>query len=209
MIDRISKRIPRKDTEVPDRHFSSPNCQRFQDGLGKAAFAEKTADPSLDDALKQRPSVFPSQLTNLEKDDAIYRWDQPGEAGQPARGWRLLSSQGKNKEALRQIDQVLITHPPGQWPSRLGRHIVAFHGLQLAVQESCPRSKIQALAKEAQDPKDEGWNAYVSATVCFALGDKRGFAEAMTMAEGNPNERVMRKLETNFGKKNYIEAYGS
>jgi len=150
MTDWISRSVSREKSRTPSRHFGSPNCQRFQDGLREGAGEGKTTDSMLESALQQRPSILPAQLRNLERGDAIYRWDQPGEGGRAVRGWRLLSSQGRNREALDQINQVLMAHSQDQWPSRLGRHIVAFHGLQLAVQEGLPRKKIEALAKEAK-----------------------------------------------------------
>ncbi len=108
-----------------------------------------------------------------------------------------------------QISAVLRAHPPSLWPSRrVPRHVVAFHGLQLASTVDAPREEIEQLARASYNPKDMEWNTYVDATKCFILGDRAGFEKAMTAPPSGINGEVLHRLSSHYGKPYWVAYHG-
>ena len=143
-------------------------------------------------------TVRPADL----KRDAIWCWDQPDEMGKP-RGWRARESKS---DQIRELDGVLDRHPQERWPTRLGRHIVAFHRLQLCEYNGDGPEKIRDLVRQSLNPTDPSWNEYAKATGAFLAKDYKSLEQIARRCEGNPNEHFIRALSQN-PTKTYEEAY--
>lgn len=151
--------------------------------------------------LYERALDQTSQPADLRK-DAIWCWDQPDEMGKP-RGWRARESKS---DQIRELDGVLDRHPQARWPTKLGRHIVAFHRLQLCEPNVDRPEKITDLVRQSLDPKNPSWNEYVKATGAFFAKDHKTLEQIARQCEGNPNEHFIRALSQS-PMKTYEEAY--
>jgi hypothetical protein len=175
---------------VPSRPTTgalTPDCGSFQKGLSR------------------RTSLLSPEASRSQT-DTIWDWDQPGDG--PSRGWRKHAQEGNWSEARRQICEVLDAHPPSRWPSKLGRHVVAFHGLQMAAFSGCARQELESLASQALSEGDGKWNDYVEATRCFMVGDRSGLSAILPRCHDNPNGPVILRLAQNFGKP-YLQVYSA
>jgi len=142
------------------------------------------------------------RLSKEKSSDPIRDWDQLEGRG----GWRDYASQGKWDEVLEQIEDVLKKNPPEKWSSSLGRHTLAFHGLQAAGFAGVSRDRVENLAQASVTNLPGGWDDYAKMTRDFILGDREGFDHCVRQMN-EPPIRVISSMIRNFGTKNYREMY--